>query len=103
MAAVRDVVDDAGLEFCELGIHGHGLASLEYPRYRHHAIGADKQAHEVIGDHFQPGMVFAFNIDLVDPGWKSGKTGCVFADTVVITEDGCRRMHSYPTEFQQLG
>ena len=67
---------------CETGIHGHGLASLEYPRYRHHAIAADQEALKKVGDEFRPGMVFAFNIDLFDPKWHEGKTGCVFAETV---------------------
>jgi hypothetical protein len=55
-----------------------------------------------MGDELRPGMVFAFNIDLVDPKWRDGKTGCVFAETVVISESGARRMHTYPMEFQKL-
>jgi Xaa-Pro dipeptidase len=87
---------------CETGIHGHGLASLEYPRYRHHAIKADQAALQSIGDAFQPGMVFAFNIDLFDPKWRNGDTGCVFAETIHITDTGARRLHAYPTELQAL-
>jgi Xaa-Pro dipeptidase len=47
-------------------------------------------------------MVFAFNIDLFDPKYHDGNTGCVFAETVHITADGARRMHSYPMEFQEI-
>jgi hypothetical protein len=47
-------------------------------------------------------MVFAFNIDLFDPKWHDGKTGCVFAETIEITSEGPRRMHSFPMEFQVL-
>jgi hypothetical protein len=47
-------------------------------------------------------MVFAFNIDLVDPSWRSGKTGCVFAETIEITATGARRMHNFPLEFQRV-
>ena len=100
--AVRDVIHERGLGMCETGIHGHGLASLEYPRYRHHALKADQGALAAIGDEFKPGMVFAFNIDLYDPKWHDGKTGCVFAETVVITDKGARRMHSYPLDFQTI-
>jgi Xaa-Pro dipeptidase len=100
--AVKDEIDARGLGICEAGIHGHGLASLEYPRYRHHAITADREAIKVIGDRFEPGMVFAFNIDLFDPKWREGKTGCVFAETVEITDTGARRMHTFPTEFQRI-
>jgi Xaa-Pro dipeptidase len=100
--AVKDETDARGLGICEAGVHGHGLASLEYPRYRHHAIAADREAIKVVGDRFEPGMVFAFNIDLFDPNWHDGKTGCVFAETVEITETGARRMHSFPIDFQRI-
>jgi hypothetical protein len=102
MDAVRDVITGSGFGICEAGIHGHGLASLEYPRYRHHALGADQGALKAIGDVFQTGMVFAMNIDLFDPKWMNGETGCVFAETITITADGARRMHSFSTDFQQL-
>jgi len=47
-------------------------------------------------------MVFAFNIDLFDPKFHDGRTGCVFAETVVITDTGARRLHEYPTDFQSI-
>ena len=102
MDAVRDAIEGSGFGICEAGIHGHGLASLEYPRYRHHAKGADVGALKAIGDEFRAGMVFAMNIDLFDPKWRNGETGCVFAETIVITDDGARRLHSFPTEFQRV-
>jgi Xaa-Pro aminopeptidase len=102
MDHVRDVIHEAGCGMCETGIHGHGLASLEYPRYRHHAIKADQEALKTVGDEFRTDMVFAFNIDLFDPKYHDGNTGCVFAETVHITADGARRMHSYPMEFQEI-
>jgi Xaa-Pro dipeptidase len=102
MDAVRDEITGSGFGICEAGIHGHGLASLEYPRYRHHAPGADVGALKSIGDQFKAGMVFAMNIDLFDPKWHNGETGCVFAETIVITDRGARRMHSFSTDFQQL-
>ena len=102
MNVIRDAIHDGGFGICEAGIHGHGLASLEYPRYRHHAPGADDAAIAAIGDRFQPGMVMARNIDLVAPQWRDGQTGCVFAETIHITADGARRMHSFPLELQAL-
>ena len=102
MEAVKETILGRGLGMCETGIHGHGLGSLEYPRYRHHAIRADQAAIKAIGDTFRPGMVFAFNIDLFDPKWRNGDTGCVFAETVLITETGAERMHGYPMDFQRL-
>jgi len=102
MDAVKATIESRGLGICEAGIHGHGLGSLEYPRYRHHAIGADQGAIAAMGDEFRENMVFAFNIDLFDPRWRDGETGCVFAETVLITDSGARRLHTYPTEFQVL-
>lgn len=102
LMAVKDEIDARGLAICEAGIHGHGLASLEYPRFRHHALAADREAIKAIGDRFEPGMVFAFNIDLLDPNWRQGKTGCVFAETIEITPTGARRMHTFSTEFQRV-
>jgi Xaa-Pro dipeptidase len=51
-------------------------------------------------DEFKPGMVFAFNIDLFDPHWKNGETGCVLAETIVVTQGKPRRLHAFPTDFQ---
>jgi Xaa-Pro dipeptidase len=102
MERVRAAIEGQGLAMCETGIHGHGLASLEYPRYRHHALKADQAALKTVGDEFRSGMVFAFNIDLYDPHYREGKTGCVFAETVVIEDAGPRRMHTFPMEFQTI-
>jgi len=103
MGAIKAMIQSRGLAICETGIHGHGLSSLDYPRYRHHAPKADDKALQLIGDEFKPGMVFAFNIDLVNPGWRNGETGCVFAETVLVTEGKPKRLHSFPTNFQIIG
>jgi Xaa-Pro aminopeptidase len=102
MNEVKSVIDGLGLGICETGIHGHGLASLEYPRYRFHALKADQAALAKIGDKFETGMVFAFNIDLFDPKWRGGETGAVFADTVVITENGARSLHKFSHDLQRV-
>jgi Xaa-Pro dipeptidase len=102
MGAVKKTIEERKLAICETGIHGHGLASLEYPRYRFHALRADQDALKVVGDEFRPGMVFAFNIDLYDPAWRNGETGCVFAETVQITATGAQRMHGFSTKFQAI-
>lgn len=99
---VKGVVDEAGLGICELGIHGHGLASLEYPRYRFHALQSDQAILKRGCDTFKPGMVFAFNIDLFDPKWRNGETGAVLADTVVITDSGAHALHSFSRELQRI-
>jgi len=103
MNEVKRVIDNRGLGICETGIHGHGLASLEYPRYRFHALKADQAALSMMEDKFLPGMTFAFNINLFDPKWRNGETGAVFADTVLITETGAEPLHRFPREFQVIG
>jgi Xaa-Pro dipeptidase len=100
MNAVKETILSEGLEICETGIHGHGLSSQEYPRYRHHATADDAKAVKSMEDELKPGMVFCFNIDLVDPKWRNGETGCVFAETVLITEDKPKRLHSFDIGFQ---
>src|SRR5260370_33350693 len=94
MDAVRDTIEGSGFGICEAGIHGHGLASLEYPRYRHHAKGGDAAALAAIGDEFRAGMVFAMNIDLVDPKWRAGANHFALAATHVITDDRVPRVGS---------
>jgi Xaa-Pro aminopeptidase len=96
MEAVREVITARGLGICEAGIHGHGLSSLEYPRFRLHAFEVDKKAVGALGAELKPGMVFALNIDLFDPKWMNGETGCVFAETILVTGEGARRLHGYP-------
>jgi Xaa-Pro dipeptidase len=99
MHAVGETIGKRALGICEAGIHGHGLGSLEYPRYRLHALESDKTALKSVGGQFTPGMVFAFNIDLVDPNWLEGSTGCVFAETIEITQTGSRRLHTAPLDL----
>ena len=103
MNAVKETIKSCGLEICETGIHGHGLSSQEYPRYRHHAVGEDLKAVKSMEDELRPGMVFCFNIDLVDPNWRHGETGCVFAETVIVTEGKPRRLHRFDKGFQIIG
>jgi Xaa-Pro dipeptidase len=100
MEAVRETIRSVGLDICETGIHGHGLSSQEYPRYRlHFSSQTDVGALKTM-DKLEPGMVFAFNLDLVNPRWRNGQTGCVLAETVLVTEGQPRRLHTFPTDFQ---
>ena len=100
MDVIHSVIESKGLGICEAGMHGHGLSSLEYPRYRLHALQADAGTLDSNVSTLKPGMVFALNIDLVNPAWRNGETGCVFAETILITEHGAKRMHTFSTDFQ---
>jgi Xaa-Pro dipeptidase len=48
-------------------------------------------------------MVFCFNIDRVDPSRRQGETGCVFAETIVVTEGKPRHLHRFDTGGQIIG
>ena len=100
MEEAAKVIAAEGLSICEAGIHGHGLSSLEYPRFRLHALETDRKAVGSLGAELKPGMVFALNIDLVDPKWMNGDTGCVFAETIVVTDKAARWLHKYPLELR---
>ena len=103
MEAVKETIRATGLEICEAGIHGHGLSSQEYPRYRTHAApGADAAAVKSMEDALRPGMVFCFNVDLVDPEFMEGSTGTVLAETILITDEGSRRIHAFPMDLQVM-
>ena len=102
MEEAAKVIASEGLGICEAGIHGHGLSSLEYPRFRLHALETDRKAVGSLGAELKPGMVFALNIDLVDPKWMNGETGCVFAETIVVTDKAARWLHTYPLELRVI-
>ncbi len=102
METLRAYLKQQPFSVCETGIHGHGLASLEYPRYRLHGKNKDGEVIKATGDEFLPGMVFAYIVDLFDATWQKDPTGVCFAETIVITETGVRRMHKYPMDFQIL-
>jgi hypothetical protein len=61
---------------------------------------ADAGALDSMVNRLRPGMVFALNIDLVNPVWRNGETGYVFAETIIITEGAAKRMHTFSTDFQ---
>lgn len=100
--AARAPVEKAGLDFVELGFHGHGMASPEFPTvvYR---TGAGLMSGERLGDLvLQEGMVFGLNCDVHDPRWKKD-VGCMFGDCVVIEAKGARRLVGIPEELMELG
>ena len=102
--AIRQPVEKAGLDFVELGFHGHGLASPEFPTvvYRP-GFGPDSMNGARIGHLvFEEGMVFGNNIDLFDPRWKPD-VGCMFGDMVVVRKGGAKRLVNVPLELPQNG
>jgi Xaa-Pro aminopeptidase len=96
--AVRDVSDRSGLDFVELGFHGHGLASPEFPCwvYRPHApILSGKNFADL---EIRENMVFGTNIDMHDPKWKKD-VGLMLGDMIYVTKNGARRLVNIPLDF----
>ena len=99
VAAIRQPIYDAGMNFVEAGIHGHGLESPEFPTIQ---SPLQKKPFEggfpemgIVDTKLKAGMVFALIFDLIDPKYKNGKTGAALADTVLVTEKGGRRLNKY--------
>lgn len=96
--AIRKPVREAGFDYVELGFHGHGLASPEFPTIVYKP-GAGMLSGEGIGDfELRPGMVFGTNTDIQDPGWRSD-VGVMLGDTILVTERGPKRLVNTPADL----
>lgn len=98
---MRKPVEDAGMAYVEVGIHGHGLASPEFPTVvfggpnclvQNHPMGRIPQV------TIQENMVFGVNIDVHNPKWRND-TGLMSGDTVVVTKSGARKLTKVPVEL----
>lgn len=102
--AVRRPAEKAGMDFVELGFHGHGMVSPEFPTvvYRP-GYGPPSMNGSRIGKlEIQEGMVFGNNIDIFDPRWKPD-VGCMFGDMVVVRKKGAEQLVHVPLELPQVG
>lgn len=103
--AIRRPAERAGIDFVELGFHGHGLASPEFPTVVHRpGHGAPRSMDGTgIGDLvIREGMVLCNNIDLFDPAWKPD-VGCMYGDTMVVGPEATTRLVGVPTEMACTG
>lgn len=99
--AIRAPVAAEGLDFVELGLHGHGIGSPEFPTQVYkpsstHTL-AGSEAEEVV---LAENMVFGTNIDIHDPRWRKD-LGLMFGDTVVVTATGGRTLVGTPTALEK--
>jgi Xaa-Pro aminopeptidase len=102
LEAMRRPCLEAGLDYLELGFHGHGLASPEYPTVVYKPSEGAMGGAGLLDYRLQTSMVFGTNIDLFDPGWKDD-VGLMFGDMVVVTPDGGRTMCHVPLELPEVG
>lgn len=106
--AIRKPVREAGFDFIELGLHGHGFGSPEFPAAVYPteptATYPDGMAEESLSTRgvenveLREGMVFGTNIDIYDPDWRTD-VGVMFGDTILVTESGVERLVEIPDEF----
>lgn len=105
---IRAPVHEAGMDFLELGFHGHGLSSPEfpsvvYPQGSNAVYGDEIVNHPMAGKGLEEvrvkeGMVFGTNIDIHNPDWRDD-VGLQFGDTVLITESGSEALVNTPRDF----
>ena len=94
----RQPIVDAGFNSVECGLHGHGLASPEFPStmYGGQAGAWEEHAYARIPSiDFQPNMVLATASDVYDPAWND-RTGLMLGRTVLITADGAEELTGLP-------
>jgi Xaa-Pro aminopeptidase len=97
--AIRRPIEDRGFDYVELGFHGHGLASPEYPLSVYREIDGGTMAGYKIADfNFEENMVISLNIDVHNPDWRKD-IGLMFGDMLHITKNGAIKMVNIPTEF----
>lgn len=91
-------VEDEGLDFIELGFHGHGLASPEFPANVYRDADHDALGLSGIGEmRLREDMVFGLNCDLHDPSWRRD-VGVMLGDMVRVTPDGAEYLCDIPLD-----
>lgn len=99
--AFRKPVLQAGMDYIELGLHGHGIGSPEFPT----RVYKSSSSHTLAGSAvdkvvLQENMVFGTNIDIHHPKWRKD-VGLMFGDTVVVTARGPRSLVNTPRELEK--
>ena len=101
-SAFHDFVTDQGLDFVELGFHGHGLASPEFPAVVYREADVDLSPRRGIGEmRLRENQVFGLNIDLHDPSWRRD-VGIMIGDMVRVTPEGAEYLCDIPLDLFEL-
>ena len=98
--AFRQPIIDAGFGSVECGLHGHGLASPEFPSTMYGGKGGGWNQHayaRIPAIDFQKNMVFATASDVFNPDWND-KTGLMLGRTVLITDQGPEEITGLPLD-----
>ena len=96
--AVRKPCLDAGMDYVELGFHGHGLSSPDWPAAVYKPGRGQLDGAGIADVVLQENMVFGTNVDIHDPRW-SKHIGHMLGDMVVVTKTGGKRIVNTPTDL----
>ncbi len=95
-------IDEQGLDFIELGFHGHGLASPEFPAVVYREEDHAELGLQGIGEmRLREDMVFGLNVDLHDPAWRRD-VGVMLGDMIAVTPDGAEYLCDIPLDVFQV-
>ncbi len=100
---IRRPAKRAGLDWVELGFHGMGSASPEFPTVVYEpGYGNNKLNGHGIGEMvLEEGMTFGNNIDLHDSRWKPD-VGCMLSDFMVVRPDKAECLVGTPLVLPQI-
>ena len=104
--AFRKPARKAGMDYIELGFHGHGLSSPEYPRTAtmpserlRYGQGPEGSFRGLGSAEIRENMVVATNIDIHDPAWRKDVGLMGPADTIWVSDKGPVKLVSTPLEL----
>jgi Xaa-Pro aminopeptidase len=98
----RAPIIEAGYGSVECGLHGHGLASPEFPSsmYGGRAGSWSEHAYARIPTiRFAENMVFATASDVYNPAWNE-RSGLMLGRTILITAEGPEELTGLPLEAE---
>ncbi|MGH2936929.1 MAG: M24 family metallopeptidase [Solirubrobacterales bacterium] len=100
--AFHDHVDAQGIDFVELGFHGHGLTSPEFPTVLWRESDHAGMGLAGIGNvRLREDMVFGLNIDLHDPAWRRD-VGVMLGDMVAVAPGGAEYLSQIPLDLFEV-
>ena len=99
LEAFREPARKANLDWVELGFHGHGLSSPEFPANIFTSAKGEISALGSTSFELKENMVFGTNIDIHDPSWRKDVGIMGPGDTIWVSESGPVKLIGIPLEF----
>jgi Xaa-Pro aminopeptidase len=99
LEAFRAPAKKARIDYIELGFHGHGLSSPEFPANIYTSSKGDIMGEGSTSSVLRENMVFGTNIDIHDPAWRKDVGIMGPGDTIWVSEKGPVKLIGTPLEF----